>query len=77
MRISQAHHRFTATAEGARYDSRLVVGLSGANSLNRWLRPLLFSDCMAQVWLSHDVEEAGNVERILPALYAASANKRH
>ena len=40
---------------------------------NRFIRPRLFSDEMGQAWLRHNVEEVGNFESFLPAVFAADS----
>lgn len=51
----------------------MVVGrdsLVGRMFLNRIVLPgLVMSDDMGRAWLRHNVEEVGNFERFLPALY--------
>lgn len=34
------------------------------------VRPRVFPDDMGRAWLKHNVEEVGNFEHFLPALYA-------
>lgn len=72
--IFHLEHWFTPVEGGTRYDSRMLVGSSslfGRLFFNRFVRPRLFSDEMGPAWLKHNVEEVGNFERFLPALYAA------
>jgi hypothetical protein len=40
---------------------------------NRLIRPVVFSDLMGPAWLKHNVEEVGNFEHFLPALFAREA----
>lgn len=71
--IFRLEHRFTPVEEGTRYDSRMTVGaasLPGRLLFNRFVRPRLFSDDMGWAWLKHNVEEVGNFEHFLPALFA-------
>jgi hypothetical protein len=35
------------------------------------IRGRLFTEAMGRAWLKHNVEEVGNLEFFLPALYAA------
>jgi hypothetical protein len=37
--------------------------------VNAWLRRRTFPDDKARAWLTHNVEEVGNFESFLPALY--------
>ena len=43
---------------------------------NSHIRPRIFSDEMARAWLQHHVEEIGNLENFLPALYAQHAQQK-
>lgn len=71
-RIFTLEHYFTRVDGGTKYDSRMVVGSSspfGRLFFNRFARPRLFSDEMGRAWLRHNIEEVGNFENFLPALY--------
>ena len=35
--------------------------------------PMVFGDLMGPAWLKHNVEEVGNFEHFLPALFAGEA----
>jgi hypothetical protein len=71
--VSTLQHDFIAAPGGTRYESRLLVGrdsLFGRLLLNRIVLPrLVMSEEMGRAWLRHNVEEVGNFERFLPALY--------
>ncbi len=72
--VFRLEHRFGTTVSGASYTSRMTVGT--ATGLARWpfnylVRPQMFSDQMGIAWLTHNVEEVGMFENILPSLYAA------
>ena len=72
--IFRLEHRFGVSATGATYHSRMVVGAASGivrPLFNRIVRPNIFSDAMGTAWLTHNVEEVGMFEHILPALYAA------
>jgi hypothetical protein len=45
----------------------------GRRLFNRPIRPMVFSDLMGPAWLKHNVEEVGNFEHFLPALFALEA----
>lgn len=66
-------YRFTRVAGGTSYVNALVVGLPGAP---RWVNERLvaraFGEDHGRAWLLHNVEEVGNFERFLPALYASA-----
>jgi len=74
MEVFRLEHRFSQVPEGTRYVSRMLVG-SRVPVLgwlfNRFIRPLLFSDESGRAWLRHNIEEVGNFEVFLPALYYA------
>jgi hypothetical protein len=71
--LSTLQHEFFSTPTGTRYESRMLVGadsLVGRLGLNRQLLPrVAMSEAMGRAWLRHNVEEVGNFERFLPALY--------
>ena len=71
--IFRLEHRFGTVHDGASYRSRMVFGAaSGAfgRILNPVLRRAIFSREMGTAWLTHNVEEVGVFEHILPLLYA-------
>ena len=59
-------------AEGLEYRSRLIVGSSLpiiGGILNFFVNRFLFSSAVMERWIRHNVEEMGNLEVFLPALY--------
>lgn len=71
--VFRLEHSFAPADGGTKYDSRMVVGSSslfGRLFFNRFVRPRLFSDETGRAWLRHNVEEVGNFENFLPALFA-------
>jgi hypothetical protein len=76
LEVATLQHDFIAAPTGTRYESRMLVGrdtLFGRLLLNRRLLPwLVMSDDMGRAWLQHNVEEVGNFEQFLPALYERS-----
>ena len=71
--IFRLEHRFGASAAGATYRSRMVVGAASGlvrPLFNNMIRPRIFSDAMGTAWLTHNVEEVSMFEHILPELYA-------
>lgn len=74
MEVFRLEHHFQAVPGGTQYNSRMVVGsrtpLVGA-LCNRYLRPRFLSDAAARAWLTHNVEQVGMYEQILPALHTA------
>lgn len=76
--IFRLEHRFGTCPVGATYRSRMAVGLSSgplAVIFNRWIRPRVFSEEMGTAWLTHNVEEVGLLEHLLPKLYRAQEEK--
>lgn len=74
VEVFRLEHRFGPAPNGASYQSRMVVGV--AHGAVRWpfnhlVRPRVFSDAMGTAWLTHNVEEVGMLENLLPPLYAA------
>jgi hypothetical protein len=78
VEVMRLEHTFTPVPEGTLYVSRMRVGTTGALTrvlFNRWIRPRVFSEAMGRAWLKHNVEEVGNLEFFLPALYAKHAGR--
>ncbi len=73
LELGTLQHDFYVAPRGTRYESRMVVGhdsLFGRLFLNRTVLPaLVLNEDMGRAWLRHNVEEVGNLERFLPALY--------
>ncbi|GAB3832973.1 DAPG hydrolase family protein [Hymenobacter jeollabukensis] len=73
VEVFSLEHWFAAGAEGTRYTSRMQVGHEsrlGQFVLNPLLQRRVFTARMGYAWLRHNVEEVGNFEQFLPALYA-------
>ena len=71
--FSSLEHQFIPVVNGTRYESRLLIGVDspmGKRFFNPVIRPLFIGYEMARAWLKHNVEEVGNFEFFLPALYA-------
>lgn len=68
-------YRFERAAGGTRYVNSLTVGLPWrwARPLNALLRRVVFDEAQGQAWIRHNIEEVGQFEAFLPALYAAEA----
>ena len=72
--VFRIEHRFGSVPGGASYRSRVRVGAASgplAGLFNTFVRPRVFPDAMGTAWLTHNVEEVGMLEHLLPALYAA------
>lgn len=78
VRVFSLEHWFVRVPGGTRYESQLIAGVSSpalATLLNRLLVPRAFPEQMARAWLKHNVEEVGNFEHFLPALYLAETGQ--
>jgi hypothetical protein len=74
MEVMRLEHTFTPVPEGTLYQSKLRVGTTAAPArflLNPLIRSRLFTEAMGRAWLKHNVEEVGNLEFFLPALFRA------
>lgn len=69
--IVRMDYTFARCAGGTRYTNSLTFGAVGMPRVNAALRKLAFSLEKARAWLRHNIEEVGNFEFFLPALYAA------
>jgi hypothetical protein len=66
------HHRFTREGDDAtQYDSTMLVGVPGrlGRLVNRFLRARLFGERHAEAWLTHNIEEVGLLEALLPRVF--------
>jgi len=69
-------YTFEPTTGGTLYRNCLIAGMTTPvlrAPFNGLLRPRVFPDEMGHAWLTHNVEEVGNLEHFLPALFAARA----
>ncbi len=74
VEIFRLEHFFGSAADGATYFSRMLVGpASGplAGVFNRLIRPRIFPDDKGTAWLTHNIEEVGLLEHLIPRLYPA------
>jgi hypothetical protein len=63
---------------GTQYESKMHVGTRAVPArfvVNPLIRRRVFTGAMGRAWLKHNVEEVGNLEFFLPALYAAHAGR--
>lgn len=75
QRVTLLSHRFTALKGATRYDSVLEVGLTApviGPILNRLILPARFPEDMGRAWIAHNIEEVGQFESFLPALFASA-----
>ena len=78
VEVMHLDHTFTPVPEGTLYVSRMHVGTNAPLArfpVNHWVLPRFFSEAMGRAWLKHNVEEVGNLEFFLPALYAKHAGR--
>jgi hypothetical protein len=71
-RVARMDYSFEAVEGGTRYHNSLIVGFSGwwGRVFNPIIQSVAFSDAKGAAWIEHNVEEVGNFEAFLPALYA-------
>lgn len=72
LKFSSLEHQFFSEPNGTRYESRLLIGVDsevGRLLINPIVRPFFIGYEMAKAWLKHNIEEVGNFEFFLPALY--------
>lgn len=77
-KVAHLEYVFEAVPEGTRYTNWLIAGVAApgiGRLVNRVMRRALFPDDKAIAWLTHNVEEVGNLESFLPALYRAHAGE--
>jgi hypothetical protein len=78
MEVMRLEHTFTPVPEGTLYQSKMHVGTKAVPArflLNPLIRSRIFTKAMGLAWLKHNVEEVGNLEFFLPALYSAHAGR--
>ena len=78
MEVMRLEHTFTPVPEGTLYQSRMRVGTKAVPArfvVNPLIRRRVFTEAMGLAWLKHNVEEVGNFEFFLPALYAKHAGR--
>ena len=77
FKLAEMAYAFERVAEGTLYRNSLTVGCRGAlgRILNPLVRRFFFDEKRGIAWLKHNIEEVGNFEFFLPALYE-SENKK-
>jgi hypothetical protein len=76
IEVARMEYTFERTPGGTRYRNCLIAGMTAPvlrAPFNAIVRPWLLSDEMGHAWLTHNVEEVGNLEHFLPALFEAHA----
>jgi hypothetical protein len=72
IEIFSLQHDFMQDGHNTRYKSKMTVGSSKKpfnKIFNSCIRPLFFTNDMANAWLKHNIEEVGNFELFSPELY--------
>jgi hypothetical protein len=78
LELMRLEHTFTPVPEGTLYASTMHVGTKALLArflVNRLIRSRFFTEAMGRAWLKHNVEEVGNLESFLPALYGMHAHR--
>ena len=78
LEVMRLEHTFTPVKGGTLYRSRMRVGTKAVPArflVNPLIRSRFFTEATGRAWLKHNVEEVGNLEFFLPALYAAHADR--
>jgi hypothetical protein len=74
IRMAVMEYEWHEVEGGTQYTNWLIAGLRAplvGRAVNALVRRALFPDDKAAAWLTHNIEEVGNFESFLPALYAA------
>jgi hypothetical protein len=73
-------YTFRPVEGGTSYENSHTLGIDRPALLrplvNQAIRPWLFPEHMGRAWLTHNVEEVGNFQFFLPALYADETSTR-
>lgn len=72
IEVFSLEHQFIAAGQDTIYKTKMRVGTNHKlfkTIFNGLIRPLIFTEAMAKAWLLHNIEEVGNFELFLPALY--------
>ena len=74
LQVAAMDYSFEAVPDGTRYVNSLTIGFASpwARPFNALIRRFVFDVERAQAWIRHNIEEVGQFERFLPALFAAS-----
>lgn len=73
LRLAEMEYSFEPSGGGTCYRNSLTIGFRGVigRVLNPLVRSLFFDEERGRAWIRHNIEEVGNFESFLPALYAA------
>ena len=74
--VAVIEYKFTAVSDGTLYENAMIVGGDGNTLFGKFVnvavRPRVFPEQMGRAWLKHNIEEVGNLQFFLPALYASA-----
>lgn len=76
--VVRLEYSFTAVQGGTLYENSMTVGPDrpvARQIFNSLVRPRVFPDHQARAWLLHNIEEVGNFEHFLPALYERQSSR--
>jgi hypothetical protein len=76
QRVLEIRGQFVAREAGTQVSSTMTIGSTGwlgDLGLNAWLIERFFPPARRRAWLKHSVEEIGNLQYFLPALYRRHA----
>jgi hypothetical protein len=75
VRGLEMDYEFHAVPNGTLYTNSLTVGFGSALArfANRLIERFLFDERHGHAWIKHNIEEVGQFEAFLPALYASRA----
>lgn len=76
LQVAAMDYRFAPVPDGTRYVNSLTIGFPSklAKPFNFLLRRFVFDTARANAWIRHNIEEVGQFERFLPALFASETN---
>jgi len=72
LKIAEFKHYFIETLNGTICESSAVIGSYKpviGRAVTSFIRRRYFTDEMSQAWVKHTIEEVGNLENFLPALF--------
>lgn len=75
--VVRLENEYLSSPSGARYFTRMTLGddtLPGRLGLNRFARTRASPPHKVERWIRHHIEEIGNLENFLPALFEAQAD---
>jgi hypothetical protein len=78
LRLAAMDYEFSESPEGTIYHNSLTIGARGllGRLINPLLRRFVFDEKRGHAWIRHNIEEVGNFETFLPALYASETGTR-